>query len=236
MFTGYNDADAVQGTDFLNFNFDPRLEHSVAIPGHPFKYDATHIFDRSWTRAPATYGAFASLKDMVPVGDPSFQRISPFMSSSKNWEIIRYADVLLWKAEALIELNRENEALPLINMVRQRAANSTARLQKPDGTYPSKYKITIYQPGVNVTWTNSFARQALRTERRLEFAMEGYRFFDLVRWGIADTFINSYLAVESMKHPYLKTAHFTKNRDEYLPIPTNQISFSKGLYKQNPGF
>ncbi|MDB5143621.1 MAG: RagB/SusD family nutrient uptake outer membrane protein [Mucilaginibacter sp.] len=236
MFAGYNDADAVQGTDFMNFNFDPRLEHSVAIPGHPFKYDAKYIFDRSWTRAPATYGAFASLKDMVPVGDPSFQRIPPFMSSSKNWEVIRYADVLLWKAEALIELSRETEALPLINQVRQRAANSVALLKKPDGTYPSKYKMTTYQPGVNATWTNSFARQALRTERRMEFAMEGYRFFDLVRWGIADTFINSYLAVESTKHPYLKTAHFTKGRDEYLPIPTNQISFSKGLYKQNPGF
>lgn len=236
MLTNYNDGDAVQGNDFLNYNFDPRLEHSVAIPGHPFKYSSNHIFAVSWTRAPATYGAFASLKDMVPPNDPSFQRIPPFMSSSKNWQLIRYADVLLWKAEALIELGRENEALPFINQIRQRAANSTERLKKADGSFSSTFKMATYQPGVNCTWTNDFARQALRFERRMEFAMEGNRFFDLVRWGIADAYINRYLATESTKKAYLRTAHFQKNRDEYLPIPLNQINYSLGLYKQNPGY
>nr|WP_068890346.1 RagB/SusD family nutrient uptake outer membrane protein [Pedobacter panaciterrae] len=236
LFSGYETGDPKEGTEFLNYNFDPRLEHSVAIPGHPFKYSPNYIFSVSWTRAPATYGAYASLKDMCPPNDPSFQRIPPFMSSSKNWELIRYADVLLWKAEALIELNRENDALALINQIRQRAANSTGRLKRADGSFSSKFKMTTYQPGVNCVWTNTFAREALRYERRMEFAMEGNRFFDLVRWGIADTFINSYLSRESVKKPYLKTARFQKNRDEYLPIPLNQINFSLGLYKQNPGY
>jgi len=236
VFSDYNNTDAIQGDDFLKYDFDTRIEHTVAIPGHPFKYDAAHIFDRSWARAPATYAAFASLKDMVPVGDPSFQRIPPFMSSSKNWEIIRYADILLFKAEALIELGREMEALPLINQIRQRAANSTGMLKKINGAYPTKYNISLYKPGVNCDWTNTYARQALREERRLEFAMEGYRFFDLVRWGIADSYINKYLSIEKEKRSYLKSAHFTKGRDEYLPIPLNQINFSKGLYQQNPGF
>jgi len=236
LFDSYNNGDAVQGDDFLKYSFDPRLEHTVAIPGHPFKYSPDYIFAVSWTRAPATYGAFASLKDMVPPNDPSFQRIPPFMSSSKNWELIRYADVLLWKAEALIELGREDEALPLINQLRTRAANSTGRLKKADGTFSSTFKIATYQPGVNCEWTNAYARQALRYERRMELAMEGNRFFDLVRWGIADTYINNYLTTESAKKAYLKTAHFQKNRDEYLPIPLNQINYSLGLYKQNPGY
>jgi hypothetical protein len=79
------------------------------------------------------------------------------MSSSKNWELIRFADVLLWKAEALIELNRPLEALPLINMVRQRAGLSTAKLKQADGSFISNYKVAMYQPGVNCTWTQDYA-------------------------------------------------------------------------------
>ncbi|WP_114940656.1 RagB/SusD family nutrient uptake outer membrane protein [Mucilaginibacter endophyticus] len=236
LFSGYNNTDATKVADFLNQTFDPRLDHTVGIPGHPFKYVPTFVYQTSWARAPAIYGFFTSMKDDAAANDPSFQKIPPFMSSSKNWELIRFADVLLWKAEALIELNRPNEALPLINMVRQRAGNSTARLKQADGSFTSNYKVSLYQPGVNCIWTQDYARQALRRERRLEFAMEGNRFFDLVRWGIADTYLNSYFASESTKRTYLKTAKFTKGRDEYLPIPLNQINYSKGLYKQNPGF
>lgn len=236
MFTGYNNSDAVQGNDFLNATFDPRLDHTVAILGHPFKYEPYFVYQTTWARAPQIYGPFTSLKDNVAADDPSFQKIPPFMSSSKNWELIRYSDLLLWKAEALIELGRENEALPLINQVRQRAANSTGMLKQANGSFTSNYKISIYQPGVNCTWTSGYAREALRRERRMEFAMEGNRFFDLVRWGIADTYLNSYFTSESSKRSYLKTAHFQKGRDEYLPIPLNQINYSKGVYKQNPGF
>lgn len=236
LFSGYNNTDATKVADFLNQTFDPRLDHTVGIPGHPFKYVPTFVYQTSWARAPAIYGYFTSMKDDAAANDPSFQKIPPFMSSSKNWELIRFADVLLWKAEALIELNRPLEALPLINMVRQRAGNSTARLKQADGSFTSNYKVGTYQPGVNCIWTQDYARQAMRRERRLEFAMEGNRFFDLVRWGIADTYLNSYFASESTKRTYLKTAKFTKGRDEYLPIPLNQINYSKGLYKQNPGF
>ncbi len=236
MFTGYNSSDALEGSDFLNQTFDPRLDHTVAIPGHPYKYDPKFVYQKTWARAPAIYGYFSELKGTVAASDASFQKIPPFMSSSKNWELIRFADVLLWKAEALIELNRPAEALPLINQVRQRAANSTLKLKQADGTFTSNYKISTYQPGVNSTWTQDFARQALRTERRLEFALEGNRFFDLVRWGTADTYLNNYFASESSKRTYLKTAKFNKGRDEYLPVPLNQINYSKGLYKQNPGF
>jgi hypothetical protein len=128
------------------------------------------------------------MKETVLPDDPAFKKFPPFMSSGKNWAIIRYADVLLFKAEALIELGRSMEALPLINQVRQRAANSEALLKQTNGSTISNYKISTYQPGVNCNWTADFARQALRFERRLEFAMEGYRFFDLVRWGIAATY------------------------------------------------
>jgi hypothetical protein len=236
MLNTFNNTDVVPTGDYQNNAFDPRLDHTVAIPGHPYKYQTNLVYNASWSRAPQTYGPLLSMKEVVAYTDPSFTRFPPFMSSSKDWEIIRYADVLLMKAEALIQMGQETAALPYINMVRQRAKNSTALLVKADGTPTSNYHMDIYKPGVNCTWTNAYAMQALMFERRLEFAMEGYRFFDLVRWGIADTYLNNYFQVETTRTPHLAGAKFTKNRDEYLPISLNQINFSKGLYKQNPGW
>ncbi|GAA0554779.1 RagB/SusD family nutrient uptake outer membrane protein [Chitinophaga japonensis] len=236
MFSTFNNTNITNESDFHTYTFDPRLDHTVAIPGHPYKYDPAFIYQRSWARAPEVYGAYLSLKEAVLPGDPAFQKVPPFMSSSKNWPIIRFADVLLFKAEALIELGRQNEALPLINRIRERAAASTALLKQANGDYVSSYNISTYQPGVNCTWTQDFARQALRWERRLEFAMEGYRFFDLVRWGIAAEYLNAYFAVEKTRSAHLGDAVFKKGRDEYLPVPLNQINFSKGLYQQNTGW
>lgn len=235
LFETFNEADATEDPYFKNNNFDPRLDHTVAIPGHPFKYSSL-IYQKSWARAPQIYGYFSSLKEAVAPDDPSFLKIPPFMSSSKNTDVLRYDDVLLWKAEVLIQLNRYDEALPLINQIRERAGNSTNRLKNAGGQFYSKYKVDIYKPGVNCTWTRDFAWKALIWERRLEFAMEGNRFFDLVRWGIAADYLNAYFEEESEKRAYLKEARFTKNRDEYLPIPLAQLNYSRGLYQQNTGW
>ena len=236
MLTAYNSNDIVPSADFKTNTFDVRLDHTAAIPGHPYKYQTNLVFSASYCRDPATYGPFMSMKETVAYTDPTFMKYPPFMSSSKNWEVIRYADVLLMKAEALIEMGQELQALPLINKIRERAKNSTALLKQADGSASSNYLMDSYKPGVNCIWSADYARQALRFERRLEFAMEGYHFFDLVRWGIAADFINNYFAVEKNRTPHLSGATFKKNRDEYLPIPQNQINYSKGLYKQNTGW
>lgn len=235
-FNDFNTKVLTTPDDLLTNNIDPRLNHTVAIPGLPYKYDPEFIFQESWNRQPEVYGPFMSLKEVVLPDCPCFEKVNPFMSSAKNRDIIRYDDVILWCAEALIELGQENEALPLINEIRQRAANSTARLVDVQGSATGNFKIDIYRPGENCTWTNAFAREALRWERRLEFAMEGFRFFDLVRWGIAAEYVNTYFGVEKTRHTYLVDAKFTKNRDEYFPIPKQQINFSKKLYSQNAGW
>jgi len=232
MFDDFNNSDL----DLTTNTVDPRLNHTIAIPGHPWKYDPNMLYEKSWNRSPDVYGTFASLKENVSPNCDCFIHIDPFYGNTKNRIIIRFADVLLWEAEALIELGRQDEALPLINQIRTRAKRSTANLKLADGSYESNFNVSTYIPGDNCIWTKDFAREALRWERRLEFAMEGSRFFDLVRWGIADTYLNAYFAKEKTKRLYLKDGLFTKNRDEYLPIPYNQINFSKGVYKQNYGY
>lgn len=236
LFETFNDTD-LKGVDLIkNANTDPRLFHTIASPGFPYKYKPDFIFKDTWIRQRETYGDNMSLKEVVLYDDPSFKKINPFMTSSKNRDIIRYDDVLLWKAEALIELDRELEALPVINLIRERAGKSTNLLKDVDGNDISKFKVSEYQNGVNCNWTKPFAREALRWERRLEFAMEGFRFFDLVRWGIASEYVNKYLMAEKLKRNYLSASVFKKNRDEYFPIPLSQINFSKKLYQQNYGW
>ena len=220
--------------DLSTDKVDPRLNHTIAIPGHPWKYDPTTIYQVSWNRTPDVYGVYASLKENVC--KTCYTQVGPFYGNTKNRMILRYADVLLMKAEALIELgggaNLES-ARVIINSIRTRAANSTAHLKMADNSFESKFNVGTY--GL-AGWDQSYARKALRWERRLELAMEGNRFFDLVRWGIADTYMNAYFASEQSKTAYLKNGLFTKNRDEYMPIPDNQMRFSKGLYVQNVGY
>ncbi|PQJ36421.1 RagB/SusD family nutrient uptake outer membrane protein [Salinibacter sp. 10B] len=235
LFDTFNQNSLTEPEDFQQNTVDPRLDHSVALEGHPFKYDNDQIYDPDvWARAPATYGPYTSMKGLQPVGSPSVQQVVFFYASSKNNNVIRYADVLLWKAEALIELGREDEALPIINRIRTRAANSTVK--DADGNNVSNYQIEPYRDGQNINWTQANARQALRFERRLELGMEGWRFFDLVRWGIAAETLNEYFATEKQRRDYLQDAQFQEGRDEYLPIPQQQIDFSDGSYQQNPGW
>lgn len=226
-FSDYNKADYNANTDKV----DPRLYHTVALPGVPYKYDKKNIFDESWTRNKAVYGLYSSLKENVALNDPSSVLIDPFRANTKNKIVIRYADVVLMRAEALIELDREKEALPLINEIRERAKKSTGLID-----YAENVDIALYVDNVNCNWTKPYAREALRWERRLELAMESQRFFDLVRWGIADSVINTFYKEEAPKRTYYEDAHFEKNRSEYVPIPQQQINFSKQVYKQNYGY
>lgn len=219
--------------DFKTATVDPRVDHSIGIDGHPYKYDNTKPFSNSWIRDAGTYGFFQSMKEQQLATSSSYKKLGPFIGAAKNIDVIRYADVLLMQAEAYIELGQPAMALPLVNQIRARAAASTGRLKKADGTNPSNYLI---KPYAAANWTQAYARKALQFERRLEFALESPRFFDLVRWGIAEPTLNAYLAKEIPRRSFLNGAKFTAGRDEYLPIPQREITFTKGLYKQNAGF
>ncbi|MGQ8335187.1 RagB/SusD family nutrient uptake outer membrane protein [Sunxiuqinia sp. A32] len=238
VFQSFNDVE-LSAADITTdgVTVDPRIDHTVGIDGHPYKYrnEDSYIYSTSWVRVPGVYGNFHSMKEQQAADCSCYKKMGPFMGVSKNADIIRYADVLLMQAEAYIELGQEAKAMPLINQVRKRAAESTERTRLKDGSAPSNYMISEYD-GVNLPWTQENARMALRWERRLEFAMEGPRFFDLVRWGVAESTLNAYLDKEKIRREYLNNAKFTAGRDEYFPIPQREIDFTKGGYTQNVGF
>ncbi|MDT3404301.1 RagB/SusD family nutrient uptake outer membrane protein [Mucilaginibacter terrae] len=230
------DTYSQQNVDFVNNTVDPRLDHTISRPGAPWKYDPMRVVTEAWSRNVPIYGTYNSMKENVSPDCDCFINVAPFFGNTKARIMIRLADVMLFKAEALIELGRPIEALPIINEIRTRASNSTARLVKANGQPTSKYYVQPYTPGVNIDWNLDNARKALRFERRLEMALEGERFFDLVRWGIADKVMNDFFNIEKPSRSIYQNAKFTKGRDEYLPIPQNQIFWSENRYVQNPGY
>ncbi len=230
MFDTFDD-EYINYANIRTRTMDSRIYHTIAIPGIPYKYIDGFIYNEGWNRNPSVYGYYASLKENVDPSSEYFVNIDPFYGNSKNRIEIRYADVLLFKAEALIELGRHTEALPIINEVRKRANQSLSMI-----SYVNNTRVGEYVDGENCIWSLDFARTALRWERRLEFAMEGSRFFDLVRWGIAGETMNAYYNVEKNSRNYYTGAKFDEGKDEYCPIPQQQIDFSLGKYTQNTNY
>lgn len=220
---------------FTQHSFDPRLGHTAAIPGYPWKYNNAILYQEAGSRAPFQYGYFNSMKEQV---DPNCNCLfKPFyIYNSMNKKEIRYAEVLLWKAEILMEQGQLQESLNLVNRIRARAATSLARLKKPDGTLWMDYKIQEYKPGVNFTLNKENLKKAIIWENRLEFANEGRRFFDLLRWGLLPETMNAFINKEKGRFDWYNQGRFVSGRDEYLPIPQQQMNWSKGSYKQNPGY
>ncbi len=212
---------------------DPRLDFVVGRPTITYKtYRETPC--QSWVRDRGVYGHNCAKRFWVSPESPDMIQGWPWGASELNWQIIRYADLLLYKAEALIELGEDLEtARQLINRVRQRAMDSEYVKDFNDPTKDAaNYKIGLY-PATG--WTQDYARKALRTEMRLEKALEGERFFDLVRWGIAKDVMTRYFEAEKDQRVYYQVAKFDAG-EEYFPIPVAQYNFSLGRYTQNPGY
>ncbi len=220
--------------DNVSNNVDPRLDFITGRPTIRYKTYSEKPCGL-WVRNCDAYGYNNTKRFWLSPESPQATIGWPWGASELNWQIIRYADLLLYKAEALIEIggNGLEEARMLINTVRQRAMDSK---YVKDFNDPSKdaanYKIGLYP---KEGWTQEYARQALRTEMRLEKAMEGERFFDIVRWGIAKETMNKYFAAEKDNRIYYSNASF-ETGEEYFPVPVAQYNFSGGIYVQNPGY
>ncbi|KFC57668.1 hypothetical protein FEM08_35520 [Flavobacterium gilvum] len=135
-------------------------------------------------------------------------------NAENDWIVLRYADVLLMKAEVLNELNRTSEALAPYNEVRQRANVST----------------------LLVPPTQSDFRTAVETERRLELCLEGHRWFDLVRTGRALVVMDAHFAANTGTGKYYATKPVIQSKHLLFPIPFTEIQTNPKLLPNNPGY
>ena len=204
------------------------------MPGLPYEFNRDFMMDRSatWSRSNGLYGYYVTLKQNV---DPKSGYLikGSWWGTPMNRIVFRYADVLLERAEALAQLggNHLQEALALVNQLRRRAKQSTAAIANYESQYGVRLNVGQYTGSYNQAQT----LKIVKMERRLEMGMESERFFDLVRWGEAASVINKYYAEEANDCAIYNGAHFTANKNEYLPIPHAQVAASKGNYKQNIG-
>ena len=231
----------VNVTEDYDGTLDPRLDFTVGRIGFPWR---GHTYTQGWCRAYDIYGEFSN-KKAWPAPEDALATW-PWGCNSLNFMFIRYADILLLKAEALVELASGTnaatdeglvEARALVNQVRQRAAQSVDGSYSPVDLDPSKadYYVGLYPTDWdgNLYWTKERARMAVRFERRLELALEGNRWFDLVRWGqdyLMNT-MNTYMTEEAKLRPYYQGRSVSAN-EIFLPVPLAEIDNSNGLYKQ----
>lgn len=231
---------------------DPRLDFTVGRDGTPYKDWGNHASD--WIRSPSFGGYYSPKKNVHEKGSGAQSNVGWVNTqlNSVNIHILRYADVLLLLAEAEIEAGSMETARNLINQVRARAS------QRAQGPGSDRATLAIPINDARITWahykigqyTTPFASQddartAVRYERRLELAMEGQRFFDLKRWGIAQTVLNAYIngvagGAEKARRLQLGNAEAVATRHNYYPIPSVQLELSKvgteSRLTQNPGW
>jgi len=226
----FNEKDYDRAAD----NADPRLFLTVGMPGLPYMFNKNYMMEETsiWSRSNGLYGYYVSLKQNVdPALIGQYLIKGSYWASSMNRIVFRYADVLLMRAEAYAQLGQADRALQLVNEVRSRAAKSTQMI----GSYQNLYGVKMYVANYKGSYSKDEALKIVKMERRLELGMECERFFDLVRWGDAATVLNKYYAEEIDHCAIYTAAHFTADKDEYLPIPFEQISAANGHYTQNIG-
>lgn len=235
-----NDQGVAPSADFVPYQgtLDPRLDWTVGRRGIAYLDWGPHP-GASWIRDQTYGGPYSPKKNVF------YQSQQGTLSTGSGWAqgpnannytLIRFADVLLWAAEAEVAAGDLEKARGYVNQIRARTKNG-CRVTNEDGTPAANYVINLYEQ----PWTDpAAALRAIQFERKLELAMEGHRFFDLVRWGIAAETINNYLRAEARKRQYLQGATFVEGVNEYQPIPFAEIVNSsvdgQPTLEQNPGY
>ena len=214
---------------------DPRVDHTTGRRGIPY-IDWVEHPGQSWIRQQSFSGPYSVKKYVYSRSEVgSFQDNSTWTPgyTGINVHIIRFADVLLMAAEAEVETGGLEKAREYVNRVRTRAMNS--KVMELDGSGPAaNYQVGLY----TAPWSDpAAARTAVRFERKLELGMEGHRFYDLVRWGIASEELNAYLSFDGPRLLNALGGATYTDKHSILPIPQAQIDLlGPDILIQNPGF
>lgn len=269
LFDTYNDVDLKNDQGLTSSDpftpttetVDSRLDWTVGRRGIPYLDWGVHP-GKSYITTQDEGGPYSPIKNVYYQAQAAATSDNgggwaPGQASSNNYNVIRFADVLLWAAECEVEIGSLSQAEAYVNMVRSRAADSTgwvhtyidnsAPLKGFTNTPAANYKVGLYT-GQFTANGQTYAREAVRFERRLELGMEGHRFFDLQRYdngtGYMANTLNTYAQHESNVPGFnpviLKGAVFTKGKNEIYPIPQAQIDLSvvggKPVLIQNPNY
>lgn len=246
LLDSFNDADVTNDQDIPSDDpfvphtgpLDPRLDWTVGRRDIAYLDWGPHPGSQ-WIRDQSYGGPYSPKKHVFYEEEKGTLSTATGWAqgpNANNYSLIRYADILLMAAEAEVEVGSLSKAMELVNMVRERAANPDGFVLAEDGTPAANYQVGLYTSFPD----KEYARNAVRFERRLELAMEGHRFFDLVRYGEAASVLNEYLAGEQTKRQHLQGAQFTAGVNEFFPIPFQEIVNSmvdgKTTLTQNPGY
>lgn len=234
-----------------NGTIDPRLDWSAGRRGIPYM-DWGLMPGSKWMWNQLSTGPYVNKKRVYwqatekAYHDPN----SWAPGSAVNYNVIQFSDVLLMAAEAEAQLGNYDQAEAYVNRVRNRAARPEGWVyQYVDDSDPmggfsatpaADYFVKPYPDGEFAANGKDYALKAIYFERKLELAMEGHRFFDLVRWGLAAQFLNSYYAYESALVTEPVGMSFIAGKHEYYPIPQVEIDIStvggKATLMQNPNY
>ncbi len=216
-------------------NLDPRLDWTVGRKGIPFN-GWGDFPGLAWTRDPANGGSYVSKKIVYRADQQGTVNTATGWATTVNainTNIIRFSELLLWRAEVATSESDLGTAMMYVDMVRARAANPEGWVKRENGTNAANYVIGLYAD--NGGFPNvAFAEEAILFEYRLETALEGHRFFDLVRRKKAEEVLNEYVKDDKTRG-YLAGATYS-GTNAVFPIPQSVIDLSKGVIKQNDGY
>lgn len=230
---------------------DPRLDWTAGRRGIPY-LDWGLMPGSTWMWSQTGTGPFVNKKRVYwqATRDKYYDGNSWAPGSAVNYNVISFSDVLLMAAECEAQLSHPDKAQEYVDSVRTRAGHTSGFVYKyndnanPLGgfsaTPAANYLVKPYPAGAFAGGGKDYALKAIYFERKLELGEEGHRFFDLVRWGVADQVLNAFYAFESQYTTELTGITFTPNKNEYFPIPQVEIDNTtvggKPTLKQNPGY
>ncbi|MDF1576500.1 MAG: RagB/SusD family nutrient uptake outer membrane protein [Bacteroidales bacterium] len=215
-------------------NLDPRLDWSVGRRGIPY-WDWGRHTGRDWVRDQNFAGPYSPKKQVYKKSQEGiYTEVGNWTSgfTANGYRMIRFADVLLLKAECEARTGTGDLGLGEVNAVRARAANPDGFVKMEDGTTPAaNYVIGLYPSFPDP----QFALKAIKFERRLELGQEGHRYYDLQRWGSVVSELSRILAYEKTM-PWGR-AHYGNAEvgpeDVNYPIPQRILDQHQGRFIQN---
>lgn len=208
---------------------DPRLDFAVGRFGVPYK--DWGLPKNDWVRNPANGGIFIPKKHVYSKAEEDAGMTTYYAGwapgSAMNMQYLSVRDMKLLYAECLANEGRMSEAMKQVNDIRTRAALDVNLIKGADGSPAANYKISNYPSSHPAFSDKGLCIKAIRMERKLELAMEGERWFDLVRWGgeYMSKELRAYVDYEKQYIAKFSGAAYLPANKTMFPVPNAQVQF-----------